>query len=378
MLAFAGLAAFRWLLPALRCVFRRRRTNEPPLARGNLVFGVGAEFQQNAVRFLHATTARLGSVFTIRLLNKWVTIVQDPHLFFAFCKQKEFDFQPVQKQVNMNVFKFEIKNSSMIIRNASKSTKGVQLTRNMQNFNRFLHDTLEETVIAPLEAAVSQVGTSGLIELLVHTQFVAIFDAIFGKSAPKAAFSALRVKQQMDVVHSYFNFLWLGLPHWLFPPVGRAIRFLSDQPSAEEIIARPDSSAYMKFALQAMRRDGQWDSDLAGHNLVYLQVNYITFRLTFWLIYQLLTHPEALAAVVDEIDAFVEGHTDENKVASISFEEFSNSKALPMLGKCSIFYQRLHSNHYEYFEILHFNNLSTHRINNLHIVMYVLIYVYAP
>ena len=337
LLALAGVAALRWGLPALRCVFRRRRAHEPPLVRGNIVFGVGAQFQQNAVRFLHATTARLGPVFTMRLLNKWVTIVQDPHLFFAFCKQKEFDFNPVQKQVNMNVFKFEIKNSPMVIRNASKSTKGVQLTRNMQNFNRFLHDTLEQTVIAPLETAGSQVGASGLIELLVHTQFVAIFDAIFGKSPnPNAAFSALRVKGQMDVLHRYFNFLWLGLPHWLFPPVGRAIRFLSDQPSAEEIIARPDSSAYMKIALQAMRHDGQSDSDLAGHNLVYLHVNYITFRLTFWLLYQLLTHPDALAAVVDEIDAFVEARTDEQKVASISFEEFSSSKALPMLGMCCI------------------------------------------
>lgn len=334
LLVCAGLATLRVLLPVLRVVFRRRRAHEPPLVRGNVVFGAGAQFQQNAVRFLHATTARLGPVFTMRLLNKWVTIVQDPHLFYAFCKQPEFDFNPVQKQVNMNVFKFEIKNSSMIIRNASKSTKGVQLMRNMQNFNRFLRDTIEQTVIAPLDALDSHVGTSGLMELLAHTQFVAIFDAIFGKTAPNAAFSAVRVKGQMDQLHRYFNFLWLGLPHWLFPPVGKAIQYLSDQPSAEEIVARPDSSAYMKMALQAMRSDGQTDSDIRGHNLVYLHVNYITFRLTFWLIYQMLKHPEALAAVLEEIDAFVDARTDENKVASISFDEFCSSKALPMLGMC--------------------------------------------
>ena len=185
LLTFACLAAFSWLLPALRCVCRVRRAEEPPLVRGHLVFGVGAEFQRNAVRLLHETTARLGPVFTIRLLNKWVTIVQDPHLFQAFCRQKEFDFGPVQKQVNMNVFKFAIKNSQMIIRNASSSTRG-DLTRNMQNFNRFLHDTLEATVIAPLEAAGSQEGTSGLNELLVHTQFVAIGSSDFLSNQPSA------------------------------------------------------------------------------------------------------------------------------------------------------------------------------------------------
>lgn len=336
LVAFAALAAVRWLLPALRCVARRRRAHEPPLVRGNVLLGVGAQFQQNAVRFLHATTARVGPVFTMRLLNKWVTIVNDPHLFFAFCKQHEFDFEPVQKQVNQNVFKFEIKNSPLIIRNASKSTRGALLTRNMQHFNRFLHDALDTSVLAPLETAGAQVGTSGLMELLAHTQFVAIFDAIFGRaeqnSNGSAAFTALRVKKQMDALHRYFNFLWLGLPHCLFPAVTRALTYLCDQPSAEEIIARPDSSAYMKFALDALRRDGQTDADIKGHNLVYLHVNYITFRLTFWLLYQLLTHPDALAAVVDEIDAYVEQRTDENKVARVSFDEFASSRALPLLG----------------------------------------------
>ena len=46
-----------------------------------------------------------------------------------------------------------------------------------------------------------------------------------------------------------------------------------------------------KIAMEFMRRNGQTQLDVAGHNLVYIHVNYSTFRLAFWTLNNLLENP---------------------------------------------------------------------------------------
>ncbi len=138
------LTLIKYSVPAIKFIRRKRKAGEPPIVSGNFIFGSGADFQNNAVKFLHLCKDKFGPIFTIRLLNKWVTIVADTHAYQNFAKEKNFDFDPIQKQVNKNVFLFELKNSQMMIRNASKSAKGLFLAKNMVNFSRFLNDALKE------------------------------------------------------------------------------------------------------------------------------------------------------------------------------------------------------------------------------------------
>ena len=56
---------------------------------------------------------------------------------------------------------------------------------------------------------------------------------------------------------------------------------------------------------------GQSESDIKGHNLVYLHVNYNTFRLAFWLLSYLMEDPKALAALKDEIHEKIQSTKDE-------------------------------------------------------------------
>jgi len=76
-----------------------RRAGEPLIVRGNLLLGSAAQFSQNAVKFLHAAHHQYGDVFTIRLVNQYLTIVMDPHSYEAVSREKNFDFDPIQKQV---------------------------------------------------------------------------------------------------------------------------------------------------------------------------------------------------------------------------------------------------------------------------------------
>jgi len=71
------------------------------IVKGNLLLGSSAEFSQNAVKFLHAAHRQYGDVFTIRLVNQYLTIVMDPHSYEALSREKNFDFDPIQKQVTV-------------------------------------------------------------------------------------------------------------------------------------------------------------------------------------------------------------------------------------------------------------------------------------
>jgi len=77
-----------------------RRAGEPLIVKGNLLLGSAQKFSQDAVTFLHAAHRKYGDVFTIRLVNQYLTIIMDPHSYEAVSREKNFDFDPIQKQVS--------------------------------------------------------------------------------------------------------------------------------------------------------------------------------------------------------------------------------------------------------------------------------------
>ena len=76
-----------------------RRPGEPPLVPGHLVWGNGATFAKDAVAFLLESRKKYGNVFTICLLNCHMTILMDHRDFELLGKEKNFDFDQIQKQV---------------------------------------------------------------------------------------------------------------------------------------------------------------------------------------------------------------------------------------------------------------------------------------
>jgi len=75
------------------------RVGEPVLVPGSLLWGNASDFARDAVTFLHNTQRRYGNVFTLRLVNQHVTIVTDPHSYTSLSNERNFDFDPIQKQV---------------------------------------------------------------------------------------------------------------------------------------------------------------------------------------------------------------------------------------------------------------------------------------
>ncbi|ESN98667.1 hypothetical protein HELRODRAFT_188864 [Helobdella robusta] len=396
----------------------RRNPGEPPLVPGHLIWGNGAEFAKDAVSYLLDCKKRFGNVFTIRLLNTHMTLLMDHNDYENLGKERNFDFDPIQKQVNWNVFHFILKDPRKMMKETGKWVKGKSLLGNLTTFLANLNIAFEK-VVTLNEKNMNAVGNekimngniksekihtntgiiqngnedvgldlksimdgskidkrleqyhvgldaknylnrkcpfsnvnskmmrvnadlkekliaddsqewfqSGLRIFACNTMFSAIFNTIFGFSDDNV-FSYKKAFSHFDVFHKYFNYFWLGLPKIFFPEAVSALEQLLTFPEADELLQRDDLSPYVRNAIYHMRNSGQTDGDIKGHNLVFLHVNYNTFRISFWILYYIITNDDARQALQDEMTQLFESKYDpESKTVKLSIKDIDNMEVL--------------------------------------------------
>ena len=237
-------------------------------------------------------------------------------------KEKNFDFDAIQKQVNWNVFSFVLKEPKKMIKDTGRTVKGPYLNKGMQTFTDFLQMSFDKH---PASAKWSE---DGLRAFTNHTMFNALFNTIFGQSDDHP-FNSNVMYSNFEVFHQYFNMFWLGVPKNWFPRAMTALKGMLCQPTADQLMERPDTSDYIKTAVTYMREQGQTDADIMGHNLVYLHVNYNTFRLAFWALSYLLEDEKACNAVREEMNELINSRLDDDtNTAHISPEDLESLKIL--------------------------------------------------
>ena len=302
----------------------RRRSGEPQIVKGSFLWGSAKDFAGHAVNFLHSCRRQYGEVFTLRLLNQYITFIMDPHSVEAFGKEANFDFEPIQRQVNWNVFAFKLAEPKKMLRDSIKTARGESLQRSMVAFGKHLTSAYDSV------AAENGSFVDGLSHFTARTLFEAQFNTIFGRTPSGHAFSAEATHKNFEVFHQYFNYLWLGMPLNLFPAAKQALAGMLLQPSAEEMMTREDVSDYIRNVAHDMKAIGQSDLDVMKHNLVYLHVNYNTYRLAFWALEFLLENPDALEGLLAEITTAVANKRDEKSDTAVFTTK--DLEQMPVLG----------------------------------------------
>ncbi|GAB1602626.1 prostacyclin synthase-like [Argonauta hians] len=408
-------------------IFYRRRKGEPPLVPGHFLWGNGEQFKSNAIKLLHDSQKQFGDIFTIRFFHQRLTIIADPHSIEAMSRERCFDFEPIQRQVNMNVFSFVLINARKMIKEAGKRVRGSHLVTEMRRYVVHLDDAFNKVIRGGEEEKIDDAkinnnncnnnlhhddydgtdedlkknnynnnnnrmittttttqdeereekdkimsnktsvntmtdinnainnnnskdiniinnnnnnnnsksfgqATDGLRKFVSKTNFTAMFYTIFGRSDDDV-FEPQTFYHCFDVFHRYFNYLWLGLPIRLFPKAINVLNILCKQPSSKKILAREDLSDYIRYSTEFMLAHGQSEQDIRGHNLVYLHVNYNTFRLSFWNMYFLLSHREAYDALYKEVTDMIRSKlearsNDETGPVVFTIKEIENMPVL--------------------------------------------------
>ena len=254
----------------------------------------------------------------------------DPHSYEAMSKEKNFDFDPIQKQVNSNVFSFVLKDARRMIKETGKTVRGGYLSKGMRSFTTNLQMACDGIVSREDPYKTCQ---NGLRTFASMTMFDALFNTVFGRATKDSPFNSSHIYPHFEVYHKYFNFLWLGLPKKMFPNAMKALEGLLCQPLSEELTTREDISDYIKYAIEYMKAQGQTEAEIKGHNLVYLHVNYNTFRLAFWALYHMLADPKALAALRDEIRETIQNKLEEDPTSEKAVFTQEDLEKMKVLGK---------------------------------------------
>ncbi|PVD24508.1 hypothetical protein C0Q70_14991 [Pomacea canaliculata] len=340
-----AIAITAFLVAYIRLAFRTRRNNEPPYVAGHFLWGSGVEFSQNVVLFLHKSQKQLGDIFTFRVLNKYITIIMDPHCYEDFNKERNFDFAPMVAKVNRNIFGFTVKDSFGLITYASKTVKGKHLRSSMKIFTRNLQDSLEELMKTnDTHASNCNVEADGntidwsresLRTMMSKTLFTAIFYTAFGHSADPSGEEKVKdfhpqvFDKNFQNFHKVFNYLWIGLPRRLFPKAAESYNIMCQLLNHHELLQRNEVSDFVKFSIEYMLQVGEKDEDIMGHTLVYLHVQYNTVRLAYWCVYKMVEQPRVLMDLEMELSkAIEEKREDGEETVAFTLNEINK---LPLL-----------------------------------------------
>lgn len=252
---------------------------------------------------------------------------------FTFCsKEKSFDFEPIQEQVNGNIFGFQVPEPKKMIKVVGKTTRGSAIIKDIHSFSGYLdkaYTSLED------HTPSNDWVTDSLDHLANKTLFKTIFNSIFGDDKETPNFNYKLYHDNIRVFHKYFSFLWLGLPHCLFPEATEAVGKLFDQPTPTEFIESEGTSDYLREAIKYLQSYNLTEKEIKCHNLVFLHININTFKIATWCLYQLMNHKAAMAGVREELDDFIQSHKDEDYNGEDTFVSISPKELddLQTLGK---------------------------------------------
>ncbi|KAG7229271.1 hypothetical protein INR49_012929, partial [Caranx melampygus] len=311
---FAALIGGLYLLG----VFRQRRPGEPPLDKGLIPWlGHFLDFSRNTLEFLEKMQQKHGDIFTIQLGGFYYTLLQDPLSFGAVAKEspEKMSARQVLNHVLHRLFGYvsmtEDRHIMRMSINKHLTGAGLEvITQSMMaNFQTLmLHNTGSG-------ADQSTWIEDGLFMFCCNFIFRAGYLSLFGNVPNISEESEEKAKEKDKaeseaLFHKFYTFdqFFPKLSFGTLPPKERLeakglTDFFSDTLSMQKIHIRDNISRFVCDIHDAKKEVGMSELMINKYMFVLLwasQVN--TGPASFWLLLFLMKHPEAMAAVKEEVD----------------------------------------------------------------------------
>ncbi|XP_017553252.1 prostacyclin synthase [Pygocentrus nattereri] len=283
--------------------FRRsRRRNEPPLDRGRVPWlGHALEFGRDAARFLTRMKHKHGDIFTVCVAGHYVTVLLDSNSYDDVLADKHsLDLTRYAQVLMKRIFRLRLPNLDPVSerRMVEQHFKGISLNRLCSTMQNNLNLLLaSETTQNPagwkkdglFSFCYSLLFKAGYLTLFGtknnnHADLTEVYEVFrqFDKLLPKLARRAVR-KDEITVANSAREQLWeLLCPAWFAKG------------------AEPQS--WLQTYIQHLEEQGVDPQTQRQAMLLQLWVTQGNAGpAAFWLLGFLLTHPEALRAVREEL-----------------------------------------------------------------------------
>ncbi|XP_042522268.1 cytochrome P450 7B1 [Dipodomys spectabilis] len=312
LLSLPGLvlaAALLLLILYLR-TRRTRQPGDPPLIKGWLPYlGVSLKFQKDPVGFLKTLQNQYGDIFTLLIAGKYITFVLDPFQYQLLLKyHRQLSFQIFGRKLAAKAF------------SVKKLLENDDLGRDLHGVYQYLQGKPLETLLENILQNAKQIvdihlgesknwNTTQILTFCRSVIFELTFATIYGKilaDDSKKIISELRD----DFVNFDDKFLYItsDIP---IEFIGNAkamqkklIQFftlekLTHIQGWSEIVQQRQNILEKYYNLE--------DTEIGAHHFAFLWASVAnTIPAMFWAMYYLLRHPEAMEALRDEIDHFLQ------------------------------------------------------------------------
>jgi len=286
------------------------RPGEPPLVRPRLPFlGHALAMGRDLVAVLRACQLEHGDVFTLLVAGQRMTCILDPADFLPVLKaQDKLTFHEVGETFGSRVFGYE------------PLPAGPGLDEVVGLYNLHLKhaalDTLTARMDARLRAAMDRFAGDAwqgdeLFAFTARCMFTAGVETLFGGDIDDRYLADFR---RLD---RWFALIASGAPDLLFPGVRRA----RDCIRARVSVAHAEASAFIRA------REVSLDRITSRRNRDHYQVAILwasqanTVPAAFWSLAHVLAHPDARAAVVDELAVHGVGEISRLRVLQSCIDE---------------------------------------------------------
>uniref|UniRef100_A0A8C6WTG3 Cytochrome P450 family 8 subfamily B member 1 n=1 Tax=Neogobius melanostomus TaxID=47308 RepID=A0A8C6WTG3_9GOBI len=263
--------------------FRQRRPGEPPLDKGWIPWlGHVLEFRRETAKFLQRMTQKHADVFTIQLGGFYVTFLQDPLSFGAFVKES-------REKLSFN--------HSILDAASQKHLKG----HGLQIMTETMMNKLQNLMLHHLGSCANQNSwkEDGLFNYCYNIVFRAGYLALYGNATSEVLFHEFRKYDQ----------LFPNLAYGVLTPKGkreanRLLSFFWGTLSMERMKSKENNSGWI-WDMSHNRGEGVQESMIDRHMFVLLWASQgNTGPSSFWLLFYLMKHPDAMEAVRNEETGF--------------------------------------------------------------------------
>ncbi|XP_068196614.1 cytochrome P450 7B1 [Antennarius striatus] len=296
----------------LVCVLRgrKRRAGEPPLIKGWIPFiGKVLEFGKDPYAFLEQQRKKFGDVFTVHIAGKYMTFIMDPFMYPSIVKNaRQLDFHKFSNQMAPIVFGYpSVMNFPGLheeVLRTFKLLQGNDLTNLTESMMGNLMLLFRQDHLGEWPKGQGAWKTSGLYEFCKLVMFEATFLTIYGRAAPAGRHRKMdELREDFVKFDSMFPLLVTKFPIRLLRRTKASRDKILHFIMPHRVSCWSNTSRFIRKRAEMLdHHDTLRDIDKAGHHFAMLWASVAnTVPASFWVLYYLLSHPEALEVVRREI-----------------------------------------------------------------------------
>ncbi|XP_064298706.1 cytochrome P450 7B1 isoform X2 [Phalacrocorax carbo] len=305
-----GAAARTWMLgaPGDAGLAFRGKTGEPPLINGWIPYlGKALIFRKDAFKFLLDQQKKLGDIFTVYIAGRYITFIMDPFQYvYVIRNSKQLEFHEFADKMASKTFDYpslskgEFPDLKQNLHRIYQYLQGKPLDIISGHMMKNLQDIFEWKC-----SQATDWETEKMYKFCCSVMFEASFVTLYGRVPAADGHKVIsEIRDKFIKFDASFPYLAANIPIELLGATKKVRKelihhFLLQNMTkwlggSKVVQARQD--IFEKYELLG-------DYDKAAHHFAFLWASVgNTIPATFWAMYYLLRHPEAFAAVRDEID----------------------------------------------------------------------------